>query len=573
MKHLLHMLAIAFLLPLTTLSQNFYIEIPIQPTGGTVNDTLDDGRVVTLLLSSDDAEQENDEVDTPYDDDIDAGWEGAPEDQNILTAGLRFQNIHIPQGAIIDSAFIRVHSHEGKTTEDVAEITIVGEATDHALTFDEENFNNDYLLTDRPETSASVEWEVAEEWVIWQPYFTPDLKNIVQEIVDRPGWKSGNAMAFIFKGNDQGPSTVENAREWEAFENISDPEDEDPEGNPGDGQNHPERAPRLFVYYTASSSMAEFPIIATGGEVNDTLDDGTVVRLQLSSDDAEQENNEVDTPYDDDIDAGWEGAPEDQNILTAGLRFQYVTIPKGVTIDSAFIEVTSHEGKTAEDVAQITIVGEAADFSPSFDEENFNSDYLLTDRPETNASIEWEVAEEWVIWQPYRTPDISTIVQEIIDRSGWETGNPIAFILKGKDQGPSTFENAREWEAFENISDPEDEDPEGNPGDGQNHPERVPKLIVYYSNETIGIFDPAYEANEPLRVYPNPTSKNFVNIKLNSDNAVSITVFNQQGQIVKAVKSEGQNNVTVDLKNAPKGIYILKALQNGVTYTQKLVVK
>jgi hypothetical protein len=37
------------------------------------------------------------------------------------------------------------------------------------------------------------------------------------------------------------------------------------------------------------------------------------------------------------------------------------------------------------------------------------------------------------------------------------------------------MENAREIESFENIADPE----EG--GDGKNHPERVPKLIVKYS--------------------------------------------------------------------------------------------
>jgi hypothetical protein len=189
-------------------------------------------------------------MDALYDDDLDAGWEGEPDDQNILTTGLRFQNLPIPQGSAIDSAYILVHSHEGKTAEDVARITIVGEASDNAATYDLES-----LITDRPETDASLMWEVAEEWEIWQPYRTPDLTEIIEEIVARPGWSAGNALAFMFKGENQGPSTVENAREWESFENIADPEDG------GDGANHPERVPRLYVFYKGPAAIAERPAV------------------------------------------------------------------------------------------------------------------------------------------------------------------------------------------------------------------------------------------------------------------------------------------------------------------------
>ena len=175
-------------------------------------DTITD-EGVTFAASSDDAEQENDEIDALYDDDLDAGWEGDPEDQNILTVGLRFRNIYIPQGATIDSAYILVFSHEDKSEEDVARITIVGNATDNAETFTE-----DMLIDTRPMTTASVLWEVAEEWTIYQPYRTVDISTIVQELVNRSGWQAGNALAFIMLGENQGPSEVENAREFESFE-------------------------------------------------------------------------------------------------------------------------------------------------------------------------------------------------------------------------------------------------------------------------------------------------------------------------------------------------------------------
>lgn len=240
-----------------SMAQQVYLEQFIQPTGGTVTDTLDDGTIITLDLSTDDVEQENDEVDSYFDDDLDAGWEGAPEDNNLLTLGLRFVDLNIPNGAVIDSAFVVFHAHEGKSAEDVAMLTIVAEAADDAVTFDEDNFNEEYLLTDRPQSSAEVEWTVAEEWIIWEAYKTPDIKDLVQETVNRPGWSFGNAMALIFLPENQGPSIVENAREFTSFENIADPGDQAPDGTQGDGSNWPERRPYLQVWFQGFLSTAE----------------------------------------------------------------------------------------------------------------------------------------------------------------------------------------------------------------------------------------------------------------------------------------------------------------------------
>jgi hypothetical protein len=440
--------SILLLLPNLTEAQSFRFERRILSTGTITEEG------VTFAVSSDDAEQENESIDALFDDDLDTGWEGDPEDQNILTTGLRFRDMFIPKGAIIDSAFIYVWSHEGKTPEDVAKITIFGEATDHALTFNE----NDLIAT-RESTSTRILWEVAEEWLIWERYRTPDLKAIVQELVNREGWSAGNAMAFIMAGENQGPSEVENAREFESFENISDPEDG------GDGQNHPERVPQLVVFYHVENAVVEIPIVAT-----DTLTEEGLT-FAVSSDDAEQENDAIDALYDDDLDAGWEGDPEDQNVLTTGLRFQNIPVPFGAKIDSAFIYMWSHEGKTTEDKAILTIYADNNTDSPTFSE-----DALITDRTPTGNKIVWTVEEEWLIWEKYRTPDLKAIVQEMVTKPTWEAGKPLTFIMAGQNQGPSEVENAREFESFENISDPEDG------GDGQNHPERVPRLVIHYSS-------------------------------------------------------------------------------------------
>ncbi len=53
------------------------IDIPITQTGEIIDEESQD----TLAISSDDAEQENNEIDALDDDDLDSGWQGQEGDQ------------------------------------------------------------------------------------------------------------------------------------------------------------------------------------------------------------------------------------------------------------------------------------------------------------------------------------------------------------------------------------------------------------------------------------------------------------------------------------------------------------
>ncbi len=531
-----HSLLLAFAvvgMSLSTVAQQVLFKRYIQ-----VTDTIDDGGV-QLPVSSDDAEQENDEMDSLEDDDLDAGWEGDPADQNQLTTGLRFRDLSIPKGATIDSAFIVFSSHEAKTPADVADITIFGEASDFAATYDLTT-----LITDRPKTTASVQWLVAEDWGLWTTHQTVDIKAIVQEIIDRAGWQTGNPIAFVLEGKDQGVTAVENAREFESFENIADPADG------GDGQNHPERVPQLFVYYTAPGQVDIF--IA----VTDTIDDGGV-QLPVSSDDAEQENDEMDSLEDDDLDAGWEGDPADQNLLTTGLIFRNIPIGKGAQIDSAFIYVVSHEAKNADDVAEITIHVEDSDSAATFTLAS-----LITDRPTLATTVSWNVSEPWGLWTEHRSPDLKVLVQAMVDRPGWKSGNAISFIMEGTNQGVTAVENAREFESYENISDPSDG------GDGQNHPERVPRLRVYF-NAATGI-DRAEVLFGGLNVYPNPAVGGPVTVELHNQQPAEIKLYNAAGQLVLEQQTAGMDRAELTVSHLPNGSYFLHVIQGNQLFTDKL---
>ena len=187
----------------------------------------------------------------------------------------------------------------------------------------------------------------------------------------------------------------------------------------------------------------------------------------------------------------------------------------------------------------------------------------------TSASVVWTCAEDWVIWQQYRTPDLKTVIQEVVNRAGWASGNAIALFLQGENQGPSDFENAREFESFENISDPEDEDPQGNPGDGQNHPERVPNLKIYYKDNT-GVAELNAD-NKMFTVFPNPANGSF-NIATSTTQDVQFNIFDVTGKLVQTVQSNGQTTVEVHTNNLDKGVYFVKATLDHHSYSQRVIV-
>lgn len=126
------------------------------------------------------------------------------------TIGLRFQNLNIPSGATITQASIQFTVDETNTGS--TNLTIKGEDVDNATAFTTSTNN----VSNRTKTSATVNWSPSG-WnatgQAGQDQATPNLKTIVQEIVDRSGWNAGNNMVFIITGSGE--------RTAEAYEGSS----------------------------------------------------------------------------------------------------------------------------------------------------------------------------------------------------------------------------------------------------------------------------------------------------------------------------------------------------------------
>lgn len=151
---------------------------------------------------------------------LDLGRDGGGEDQ---TTGLRFKNVQIPQGATLTKAHIEFNTQGTylATEQDTLQLTIYGEDINDAKRFENTNGN----ISGRSRTGASVSWTLeplVEPWdTAGDKHQTPELKTIVQEIVDRKGWSNGSPMAFIITkegsttepgrkatAHDVGPSTA-----------------------------------------------------------------------------------------------------------------------------------------------------------------------------------------------------------------------------------------------------------------------------------------------------------------------------------------------------------------------------
>jgi len=119
-------------------------------------------------------------------------------DNGRQTIGLRFTNLAFVQGAKVVEAFLQFTSDE-EVSNSFTSLNISTEASDNSLPFEEIEFN----LSSRTLSSTSVEWIVdswTEPWERSDTHRTPNLKELVQETIDRDGWKEGNSMSFIISG-------------------------------------------------------------------------------------------------------------------------------------------------------------------------------------------------------------------------------------------------------------------------------------------------------------------------------------------------------------------------------------
>jgi len=127
---------------------------------------------------------------------------------------------------------------------------------------------------------------------------------------------------------------------------------------------------------------------------------------------------------DGDLEMSYDGTGKGNQ--TIGVRFRTVTTPKNSTIQNAYIQFTSDETKQA-GVVQLEVQGVAQD-NPS----SWSGTYAVTNSPKTTAKTSWN-PNDWN--NPPQSGlnervDVTAIVQETVNRTGWNPNNAMAFSVR-----------------------------------------------------------------------------------------------------------------------------------------------
>lgn len=106
----------------------------------------------------------------------------------------RFANVNIPQGAVISSAKIKWRCAGSTSGTDVFNNIFFNDINDAVAP-------TSFAEAEALDLTGLVAWDNVPAWVNDSYYFTVELKTIVQAVIDRSGWASGNALMAIVKND------------------------------------------------------------------------------------------------------------------------------------------------------------------------------------------------------------------------------------------------------------------------------------------------------------------------------------------------------------------------------------
>ncbi|WP_158631167.1 InlB B-repeat-containing protein [Flammeovirga kamogawensis] len=515
---------------------------------------------VRVIADEDDAEEAEDGMVDISSSDLELVYD-PHESAGNQKVGLRFKNLDIPQGATITEAYIQFTADEDKN--ETGSLSIYGQFANMPAPFT--TTLND--ISSRPKTTASVVWS-PENWLTvgeaGSAQRTPDLQNIAQEIVNRPGWNAGH-MVFIFEGNGR--------RVAESYKGSS------------------TAAPQLVISYKEKYTLS---VNATNGSVTtspeqDTFDQGSEVILTAVpnsdyefsgwSDDALGTQNPLTITMDSNknITANFTEIPTGTTITIGvfkgnddaqeaangvidisstsldlgdqivGVRFRDIDIPQGATINDAYIQFTTDEVINAE--GTLSIQAQFAN-KPSVFTTALND---ISSRPKTTASVNW-TPEDWTVAEEastaQRTPNLKSIVQEIVNRSAWNLGH-MAFIFQGNGHRVAKSYNGSSTSA--------------------------PQLIVTYDSNTnsrVSLTESPTVSNN-MSVYPNPIGE-IVNFEFDTviPELITITFYDISGRValVNNISSKlGHNKIVIETATLKSGNYTVHIVGDGISEAVKLI--
>ncbi|WJG08480.1 PilC/PilY family type IV pilus protein [Aliiglaciecola sp. LCG003] len=297
----------------------------------------------------------------------------------VVTSGYRYQQLNIPRGAVITSAYMRFTSSQLNTA--VTSINIRAELIGDATTFTTSNFD----ISSRTRTVNEINWDSENDWPLSADTInSPSIVNVIQEVVDQTSWCGMNALNIILETSSVSGSSD---RRTAAFED-------------GTGS-----TPQLVIGYDESTATG-----CVQGQAN--------YQVASQRDNAEERNDGAQS-------TGSELTFNASNNKYVAVRFRNLALPKNAVVTNAYLRFTAYQNRTGSG-ASFVIRG-----ANEADPDNFRNypRYLLRDKAKTSASVTWSNIPQWYRNFSYDSPSVASIVQELVNRGDWQSGNDMMFIM------------------------------------------------------------------------------------------------------------------------------------------------
>lgn len=332
---------------------------------------------VSINANDDDMEEfVNSKLIDPGSSDLEMITEGA----GPQIIGLRFNNVALPKNAVISNAYIMFGADEANA--EPTSLVIKGQAADNPGTF---------TTTDKVSTrtlgSDSVRWDNIPAWAVddyTDAQKTPNLKNIVQSIINRTGWAKNNSMVFVLKGSGK--------RVADAFDEAG------PTTKPA----------KLVVEYFVPVTMT--------------------TKIAIDSDDMEEYVTGTAIGTSDVTSSDLEMTTEGGGQQIIGFRFTNIGLAKNAVVQNAFITFGADE--THSEATNLAFKIQNTDSAATFS----GTANIVSARPWSADSVKWENVPAWVAndrTDAQKSPNLASLVQAIVNRTGWKKNNAIAFLVSG----------------------------------------------------------------------------------------------------------------------------------------------
>lgn len=545
--------------------------------------------IASIITGGDDVEEDKDGKVYSNSSDLELVYDSY-NNSSYQVIGLRFQAINMPKDAIITSAYLQFTADESNSTSTELEIAL-------------HNSNNSPVFTDSNNVSGR---SVFANKVIWSPSSwssgqsgsaqrSPDLRNMVQQLSNKSTWSPGNSLSFIIRGRGNSLTNTSAKRVADSYEGgaINAPKliinYETASQNQytlttaasgqgtvsGAGNYNPGKSVSVsavpasgweFSGWSGSVSGNTNPIsvvmnsnktiTANFTEISINQPNTVEVAITQGSDDVEEDKNGNVYTNSSDLELIYDSY-NNNSYQVVGLHFRGLNVPKNANITNAYLQFTADESNSA--TAELEISLHNSSNSPAFSSSN-----NVSGRSVFSQKVIWNPSS-WSSGQSgsaQKSPDLKTMIQSLVNRSDWSSGNNMSIIIRGRGTSLTSTSAKRVADSYEGGA------------------AKAARLIVTYdmSKENTAETNNITSPTNLWTVYPNPFN-NEINISFEgsiNEEILNIVVYDLQGKVAHSEMlsdQKGENTIAI-YPDIAKGMYLLSvADQNGTILMTKRIVK